>query len=69
MTPAQYWHLKSLTLNKELVKRQAQDTLATFARDVHALLTEAGLDPTANYTLDDTTQQAVLVDTPKDPVV
>ena len=55
MTSAQYWKIRALMLQRELVEQQAREQVA-------AAMQAAGLDPAKAYRADDATETLIEMD-------
>lgn len=56
MQPEQYWKIKAVVLERQMLDQQIKVAQQQAALKVAQVLAEAGLDPAANYTMDDETQ-------------
>lgn len=58
-----YWKVKSAVLEQQLAALKAKAAVAQAAAKLQQVMVEAGLDPTAQYTLDDTSETITVVKT------
>lgn len=58
-----YWKVKSAVLEQQLAALKAKAAVAQAAAKLQQVMVEASLDPTAQYTLDDTSETITVVKT------
>lgn len=69
MTSEAYWKIKTAVLERQVLEMQIAAATQQAAMKLALALQEAGLDPTATYTLDDATQTATPVAASKPQLV